>query len=211
MNTSLSIILLGPPIVGKGSLAVQLSTALNVPHIAVGKLLHERERANRDSRINDAIAKGELVSDEVVIAVVSERLAQDDCAPGFIIDGYPRTRAQAEQPAVVANANYIFLITASEELLIERARGRRVCPNGHSWNLNHLPPRDPNVCDICGEPLVARADDQPEIVHHRLARYRDEIAPIQEFYQTRIIELDGRLSPAELCQQVVARINHTND
>ena len=185
----MKLILLGAPGAGKGTQAERLCKELNIPTISTGNILRA---AIKNGTPTGMIAKsfmdaGQLVPDEVIIGIITERLAEADCAGGYILDGVPRTIAQAE---ALEKAGIIFdavvSIEISDEAIMERMSGRRVCEScGASYHVVAVPPKQEGVCDNCGGALVQRKDDAPETVKARLEVYHRETEPLKDFYAQR--------------------------
>ena len=192
----MNLILLGAPGAGKGTQAEILCRELNIPTISTGNILRA---AIKDGTPTGLEAKhfmdaGQLVPDDVIISIITERLAADDCRNGYILDGVPRTIAQAE---ALEKAGIIFdavvSIEISDETIMERMSGRRVCEScGASYHVVAVPPKQEGVCDNCGGALVQRKDDAPETVKARLEVYHRETEPLKDFYAQR-----GLLKPVE--------------
>ena len=185
----MKLILLGPPGAGKGTQAEILNKKLNIPTISTGNILRAAVKNGTPVglKAKEYMDAGKLVPDEVIIGVISERLAEDDCKPGFILDGVPRTIPQAEaleKAGIVFDA--VVSIEISDEEIVERMGGRRVCTGcGAPYHIKNLPPKVEGVCDKCGGKLEARADDKPEVVRDRLRVYHAETAPLKDFYAAR--------------------------
>ena len=183
------LILLGAPGAGKGTQAEILSKRLGIPTISTGNILREAFRNRTETGLNAKafMDQGNLVPDEVIIGIVAERLAQPDCASGFILDGVPRTIAQAEameQAGISFDA--VVAIEIPDEKIVARMGGRRVCEScGASYHIVNIPPKTEGVCDVCGGKLVQRKDDNPETVRDRLAVYHKETEPLKGFYEAR--------------------------
>ena len=192
----MNIIFLGPPGAGKGTQAQRICAALDIPQISTGDILRRaiKEQTPTGLKAKSFMDAGHLVPDEVIIGIITERLAEDDCANGYILDGVPRTIAQAEAiESAGIHFDAVVSIEISDETIMERMSGRRVCENcGASYHLVAVPPRQPGVCDSCGGKLVQRKDDAPETVKSRLAVYHKETEPLKDFYQQR-----GLLKPVE--------------
>jgi adenylate kinase len=185
----MNLILLGAPGAGKGTQAEILCKALGIPSISTGNILRA---AIKDGTPTGKMAKsyidaGKLVPDEVIIGIVSERLAQDDCKNGYILDGVPRTIAQAEAlESAGIRFDAVISLEIDEAVILRRMTGRRVCEAcGASYNVEAVPPRVEGVCDSCGGRLVQRKDDTPETVKARLEVYHAETEPLVAFYQQR--------------------------
>ena len=182
----MKIILLGAPGAGKGTQAEIISQKLGIPTISTGNILRAavKEGTPIGLQAKSYMDAGKLVPDEVIIGIIQERLAQDDCAGGFILDGVPRTIAQAE---ALEKAGIQFDAVVSIEILDEviesRMTGRRVCGScGASYHVTANPPKVENVCDECGGALTIRKDDNPETVKNRLAVFHAETEPLKDFY-----------------------------
>ena len=182
----MKLILLGPPGAGKGTQAEILSRELHIPTISTGNILRAAVKAGTPIglKAKSYMDAGKLVPDEVIIGIIQERLAEADCANGFILDGVPRTIAQAE--ALEAHGivfDHVLSLEISDEAIVERMDGRRVCGHcGTPFHLSSNPPKQAGVCDLCGGELIERDDDKPETVRARLEVYHQETEPLKEFY-----------------------------
>ena len=185
----MNLILLGAPGAGKGTQAEILCRKLGIPSISTGNILRT---AIKDGTPTGLLAKsymdkGQLVPDEVIIGIVKERLAQEDCQKGFILDGVPRTTPQAcalEEAGIRIDA--VVAIEVSEEEILRRMSGRRVCEAcGASFHVVTVPPKQEGICDNCGGKLIQRQDDMPETVRARLQVYHKQTAPLLDFYTER--------------------------
>ncbi len=179
------IVLLGAPGAGKGTAAKMLSDTLNVPHLSAGDLLRENVAGGTDLGIQAKtfMDAGGLVPDDLVIGMMRERLARDDCQTGFILDGFPRTLDQAEALSTVTGIDVVLNIVVPEDVIVKRLSGRRVCPScGAVFNVDNNPPQTNGVCDSCGGDLIQRDDDQPETIAQRFATYREKTEPLIAFY-----------------------------
>lgn len=195
MARRLNLVLLGAPGSGKGTQAERIVPAFNVPHISTGDILRA---AVRDGTVMGLEARrymdsGELVPDEVVIGIIRDRLAQPDTAPGFMLDGFPRTLEQAraldEMLAQTGRAlNVVLMIDVPEEELVQRLSGRRACRAcGKGFNVVFDPPSSEGVCDACGGDLFQRDDDDEQTVRNRLAVYRRQTEPLVGYYTDKHI------------------------
>ncbi|PZN13376.1 MAG: adenylate kinase [Bacillota bacterium] len=184
-------IFLGPPGAGKGTQAARLAERAGVPQISTGDMLRAAVRAGTPlgleaKRYMDA---GQLVPDDVTIAIVRERLAQDDCRRGFLLDGFPRTVPQAEGLAGVlaelgVGLDGVLYFDVPDEVVVERLSGRRICPECQAtYHVRFDPPREAGRCDRCGAALVQRHDDKEETVRERLAVYRRQTEPLVDYYR----------------------------
>lgn len=187
----LNIILMGPPGAGKGTHATWMSKEYNIPHISTGDMFREAMKSGSElgNKIKDIVDRGDLVSDELTCALVKERLSKPDCANGYILDGFPRTIAQAEAFKVIGNEigrapNLVINVACPDDLLIGRIVTRRVCPNcGAGYNIVNLKPKKEGICDVCGTALVQRKDDNEESFKVRLVNYYKSTAPLLDFYK----------------------------
>ena len=192
----MKLILLGAPGAGKGTQAEVLSNKLNIPTISTGNILRAamRDGTPLGVQIKACMDAGQLVPDELVIGIVVERLAQPDCANGYILDGMPRTLPQAEAlDKHGVTFDHVISIEIEDEVIEKRMSGRRVCNScGSSFHLVSRPPVKEGVCDNCGGELIQRKDDKPETVLARLATYHSETEPLKGFYDAK-----GILIPIE--------------
>ncbi len=187
----INLILLGPPGAGKGTQAQMISERYHIPQISTGDILRKAVRENTllGMRAKEFMERGELVPDEVVIGIVEERLKEPDCERGFILDGFPRTRPQAEAlQKILANIgkaiNYVINIEVEDEELIRRLSGRRTCRDcGAMYHIYFNPPKNEGICDRCGGNLYQREDDKEETIRTRLREYNRQTAPLIEYYQ----------------------------
>ncbi len=180
----LNIIFLGPPGAGKGTQAQRICAKLDIPQISTGDILRRaiREGTEIGLKAKSFIDAGQLVPDDVVIAIVDERLKEKDCEKGYILDGFPRTVPQAEALKAIARIDVVLNLDVPDEDLISRLSGRRVCPKcGATYHLNHL--NGKTDCAACGESLIQRDDDKAETVKNRLAVYHRQTAPLVTYYQ----------------------------
>jgi adenylate kinase len=195
------IILLGPPASGKGTQAAQLREALNLPHVASGDLFREnlKNETELGLKAKAYMDRGELVPDDVTIAMVMDRLGRPDCASGALLDGFPRTITQAEalDKALASKGHKISLvpsIVVPDDVLVERVSGRRLCRVcGEAYHIQFNPPRQPGVCDNDGGELYQRDDDQPETVRKRLKVYWEQTSPLIDYYRNQkiLVEVNG--------------------
>ncbi len=183
----MKIIMLGAPGAGKGTQAEKVAQALHVPTISTGFIIRQAIAAQTElgKTAKDFIDKGQLVPDDVVIQILFERIAQDDCKNGFVLDGFPRTIPQA-QALVDAGVHIdkVLSIEVSDEKILERLSGRRECANcGKTYHMVYNKPQTEGKCDSCGGKLICRADDNPETIKSRLAVYHKQTEPLIQFYK----------------------------
>ena len=183
------LILLGAPGAGKGTQAEILSRELGIPTISTGNILRAaiREGTAVGLKAKALIDAGKLVDDETIMGIVSERLAKDDCAQGYILDGVPRTIPQAEaMEAMGIEIDAALSIEIADETIVERMSGRRTCKNcSQTFHVVYNPPKQEGVCDFCGGELTIRKDDAPETVRARLDTFHRETEPLLAFYERR--------------------------
>ncbi|NLF35514.1 MAG: adenylate kinase [Clostridiales bacterium] len=198
----MKLILLGPPGAGKGTQAEILSKKFNIPTISTGNILREavKNRTPVGLKAKEYMDAGQLVPDDVIIGITTERLGREDCADGFILDGMPRTIPQAEalEKAGIVFDHVISLEISDEEIVV-RMQGRRVCTAcGTPFHVVSQPPKQEGVCDVCGGVLEQRSDDKPEVVGARLKVYHDETAPLLDFYGARglLVPVANQRTPA---------------
>ena len=204
----MKLVFLGPPGAGKGTQAARLSEALNVPAISTGHIIRQAmaERTPVGKIAEDYIKKGTLLPDDVVMALVAERLKGDDCQEGYILDGFPRTLVQAQiMDETDILVDRVIDIEVSDEAIVKRMAGRRVCNQcGAAFHTKFNPPKTADVCDICGEALSVRADDAPEVVLKRLVVYHEQTEPLKSYYekQNKLVKIDGEGSVDEIFCQI---------
>ena len=185
----MKLILLGAPGAGKGTQAEILAKELQIPTISTGNILRAAIKNGTPTglKAKAAMDAGQLVSDEIIIAIITERLQESDCANGYILDGVPRTIAQAEAMEKAGiQFDAVVSLEIADETIVSRMSGRRVCEScGSSYHIVAVPPKQEGVCDNCGGKLVQRKDDAPETVLSRLAVYHKETEPLKDFYAER--------------------------
>lgn len=192
----MNIIFLGAPGAGKGTQAEKVSEKLAIPTVSTGNIIREALRSGTEMglKAKSFIEAGKLVPDEVVIGIIKDRLAEDDCKGGFILDGFPRTIPQAEAlDAMGIVIDKVIDIEVPDEKIAARMSGRRVCPAcGASYHLEYKKPAKDGVCNLCSAELVQRKDDAPETVLERLKVYHEETEPLKDYYaktgKLRIVE-----------------------
>ena len=213
-----NIILMGPPGAGKGTLAKQLMSALNLAHISTGDMFRDAIKAGTPlgKLAKSYIDDGHLVPDEVTIGLVKERLSQDDCAKGFLLDGFPRTLPQAEalkelSKEIKRPIEVVVNLDCDNAELIRRISGRRVCKQcGAPYHVVTLKPKVEGVCDICGGPLYQRADDNEEALKVRLEHYVQDTKPLLDFYANEglLKSFDSLVGKEQLFDQVSKYLNN---
>lgn len=209
MNTA--IILFGPPGSGKGTQAKLMRACWKIPHISTGDMLRERIEQGSGTGVAAAVKSGGLVCDDVVNRMVAERLAAPDTRDGFILDGYPRTQAQAEYLSKTLEqrgiAEVVIHLVVDYNKVIARLTGRRQCPLcGTAYNVHSRPPRQPGICDLDGTPLVERDDDSEAVIRERLEAYEKQTSPVLGYFREqgrRLYEIEaGDLGPEALFERI---------
>ena len=198
----MKIIMLGAPGAGKGTQAKKIADLCKVPHISTGDIFRANIKQGTElgKKAKTYMDAGELVPDELVCDLVVDRIQQDDCTEGFILDGFPRTIPQAEALTNALNAieqkmEYALNIDVPDENIIRRMAGRRACVGcGATYHVEFNPPKVTDVCDVCGEELVLRDDDKPETVKNRLNVYHEQTKPLIDYYETGYCTYNRRYS-----------------
>jgi len=230
METSQNIgpvVLLGPPGAGKGTQAKRIAEHYGIPQISTGDIL--RDNIKRGTELGEqakaVMARGELVSDDLVCDMVASRLRDADCECGFILDGFPRTARQAGwldgffESKIFDNSTgdkclpIVVRIDVDYNQLVQRLTGRRTClADGHIYNVYFQPPRVPDVCDVDGSKLVIRSDDREEVIRERLKAYDLQTRPVAEYYEQkgRLVAVNGDLPVGEVTGQIFWVIEHRN-
>ena len=196
----MNLILLGAPGAGKGTQAEMLMQQLNIPSISTGNMLREAIKNGTDlgKQAKQFMDVGALVPDELILGIVAERTAQPDCQNGFILDGVPRTLAQAKALDEMGIAlDHVVSLEIDDAVIEGRMTGRRVCPKcGASYHITTNPPKKDNTCDQCGEGLIIRKDDAPETVRNRLKVYHESTEVLKDYYaaQNKLRKIEGNQS-----------------
>lgn len=196
------VIMLGPQGAGKGTQAQRLSAVLGLPHISTGDLFRAQKNSSSElgEKVRGYLDSGNLVPDEITIEMLFERAAADDCAAGYLLDGFPRTHAQAEALAErLSDEDEVTALNLAidDEVIVARVSGRLVCDSGHVFHVDVAPPATEGVCDQCGKELFRRNDDQPEVVKQRLTVYHTQTKPLIDYYtkQGVLRSVNGDQSP----------------
>lgn len=189
------IILLGAPGAGKGTQAQYITEQLNIPQISTGDMLRAAVKAKTDlgKQVEQVMASGQLVTDEIIVALVKDRIQQPDCANGFLFDGFPRTIPQAEAlVSAQVPIDVVLEIDVPDDEIVKRLSGRRVhLDSGRVYHVEFNPPQEPGTDDVTGEPLIQREDDKEATVRERLAVYHEQTKPLVDFYAQREAEGTG--------------------
>lgn len=205
-----NIVLIGPQGSGKGTQAAMIKKAFNIPHISTGDMFRENIKGGTElgKKAKALIDQGILVPDAITNAMVKDRLARDDCKNGFLLDGFPRTIAQAKALDKFAKINMVFEVHIDDTLAIKRLSNRRQCKKcGAIYGID-VPPAVAGICDKCGSDLYQRDDDKPEAIKKRLATYKKETTPILSHYKEKsvLIKVDGSKSLMEVFQEIKEKI-----
>ena len=202
----MNFIFLGPPGAGKGSLAVKVAEDYKIPHISTGDIFRANIKAQTPLgvKVKAIIDSGSLVSDDLTFELVKDRLAQDDCKNGFILDGFPRTIPQADLLAGLVPDTAVVNFQIKDEIVIKRLSTRRVCKAcGANYNVLTLPPKKEGVCDKCGGEIIQRDDDKQESILHRMDVYREQTEPLIKYYteKGKIQNFDASIETSELLEE----------
>ena len=215
----MKIITLGAPGSGKGTQAEIIAQKLSIVKVSTGDILRDeiRQASQLGLQVKDIMASGGLVSDDLIIQIVKKRINQQDCQNGFILDGFPRTLAQAHSLTYAKiKFNYIIEITISNELIIKRITGRRIHKSsGRTYNIEFNPPKKPGFDDITGEPLIQREDDTKQVVMQRLREYDKKTAPLINYYKDisdlndncQYLTIDGSQDLEQVSLSIMQKIN----
>lgn len=207
----MKLILLGAPGAGKGSQATKIAAEYKIAHISTGDALRANIANGTELGKNakSFIDKGQLVPDEVVVGIVADRIKQDDCKNGFLLDGFPRTIAQAEALAKLTDIDYVINLVVDFEAVKQRIGGRRMCGCGESY---HISTYSSEFCAKCGGKLYQRADDNEATIANRLEVYSTQTAPLVEFYQKlgKLVDVDGNKSISALFEDIKSILNGNN-
>ncbi len=209
------IILLGPPGCGKGTQADIICKNFDIPHISTGDILRNNVKRGTDIGLaaKEYMDSGRLVPDKVIISMMEDRFLEDDCINGFLLDGFPRTIAQAEAldcllDQMEISLDHIINIDVPDEDIINRISKRMSCLNcGEVYNLMYKKPKKDMVCDSCGSKLHQRDDDKEEVIRNRLDVYRKQTAPLIEYYKNKIKNVDGKKNIAEVTKEILKILN----
>jgi adenylate kinase len=219
-----AIILFGPPGAGKGTQAKLIAERYHVPQISTGDILRDnvRRQTALGIKAKQVMDRGELVSDALVCEMVVDRLAAPDCENGYILDGFPRTVAQAEwldehlarqvfDNTRCCGAPIVVQFLVEYNILLQRLTGRRTCPTcGRIYNVHFQPPKSAGVCDVDGSQLVTRKDDREDVIAERLKAYDQQTLPLAEYYRARgrLVQINGDQAPEQVTEGALAAIQH---
>ena len=210
----MKIVMLGAPGAGKGTQAIKIADKYDIPHISTGDIFRANIKGGTElgQKAKSYIDKGELVPDEVTIGMLLDRIAQDDCKNGYVLDGFPLTIPQAESLTEALKSqgdriDFALNIDVPDEAIIKRMSGRRACPKcGATYHIVYAAPKTENICDKCGTELIIRSDDKPETVKDRLNVYHQQTEPLIAYYKTAGVlrEVDGTQELPKVFEDVVA-------
>ncbi len=205
------LMMLGPPGAGKGTIAKKLVSKYDIPQLSTGDLLRAAvaEKTELGTKAKTYMDAGDLVPDDIVIGLIEERLKQNDCQKGFILDGFPRTTAQAEALSQKTELQAVINLKVSDEEVVSRLSGRRTCKEcGAIYHIKNIPPKVEGKCDRCGGALFQRDDDQEEAIKNRLATYRKQTFPLIEYYEKKGVlhNINGEAGVDNVTQEAIGII-----
>ena len=213
----MKIIMLGAPGAGKGTQAKMIADKYGIPHISTGDIFRAniKNGTQLGMEAKQYMDKGLLVPDELTVKILLDRVAQDDCKNGYVLDGFPRTIPQAEvlDKALTElgdKIDYAINVDVPDENIVRRMGGRRACLScGATYHIEHIPPKTEGICDTCGQELVLRDDDKPETVQNRLNVYHEQTQPLIEFYKAKDVlkTVDGTMDMKDVFAAIVAILN----
>ena len=203
----MKLIFLGPPGAGKGTLAGLVSKEHGIPQISTGDMFREaiKKETALGKQVKEILGRGDLVTDDLTVSLVKERLSQDDAKKGYILDGFPRTIPQAEALGKFQSLDAVVNFAIDDELVVQRLSGREICKNcGAIYHVKNMPSKVKGVCDKCGGPLYTRPDDSLESITNRLDVYRKQTEPLIEFYRKKNLlkDIDSSKSPEDTHRQI---------
>jgi adenylate kinase len=214
-SEKLNLVLLGPPGSGKGTQGEKLQKELDLPYWATGDILRAavKDQTELGLKAKEFMDRGDLVTDELIIGMISERIDSPEADGGFILDGFPRTLPQADAlgealERLGRELTAVLLIDVSDEEVVRRLSGRRVSPAGRVYHVEFNPPKVEGVCDVDGSKLEIRDDDRPEVIRHRLEQYHEKTEPLVAYYEERgkLRRIDGDRPPSEVTEAIRAAL-----
>jgi len=210
----MKIIMLGAPGAGKGTQAKMIAEKYSIPHVSTGDIFRANIKNGTElgKQAKEYMDAGKLVPDELTVKILLDRVAQDDCKDGYVLDGFPRTIPQAEVLEDALNKlgdkiDYAINVDVPDENIVRRMSGRRACLKcGATYHIEHIPPKQEGICDTCGSELVLRDDDKPETVLNRLKVYHEQTQPLIDFYNERNVlkSVDGTRDMKEVFDAIIA-------
>lgn len=212
----MKLVLLGAPGAGKGTQATQLAKEFDIPAISTGLIIRNAiaDKTQVGIEAKGFIDRGELVPDSIVIEMVQERLKEDDCKNGYILDGFPRTVSQAEiMSELPIEVDIVLEICVDTSIIIDRLTGRRECKQcGATYHITDHPPKQKGICDVCGNEISKRADDVPEIIQNRILVYKEQTELLKHYYAEKglLVSVDGKNKVADTTEVVLRAIRERN-
>ncbi|MCR5254663.1 MAG: adenylate kinase [Acetatifactor sp.] len=210
----MKIIMLGAPGAGKGTQAKMIAEKYSIPHVSTGDIFRANIKGGTElgMEAKKYMDQGLLVPDELTVKILLDRVAQDDCKNGYVLDGFPRTIPQAEVldkalSELGEKVDFAINVDVPDENIVKRMGGRRACVKcGATYHIEHVPPKKEGICDVCGEKLILRDDDKPETVLNRLKVYHDQTQPLIDFYTKKGVlkTVDGTVSTSDVFASIVA-------
>ncbi|HCL55894.1 MAG TPA: adenylate kinase [Spirochaetia bacterium] len=204
------IFLMGPQGAGKGTVAAVIKDKLKIPHISMGDIFRETVKSNSPlgNKLKEIMEKGELVPIEITAQMLKERLNQEDCKNGYLLDGYPRNLEQAEILDNIHSVDKVLVIEVDKKISLERLTNRRQCRKcGAIFNIKTMPTKKDKVCDACGGELYQREDDKEEAIVKRLEIYDIETTPLIERYKSKVVKINGTLPVDKVAEVILNSIN----
>ncbi len=208
----MKLIFLGPPGAGKGTIASRLTDIMDIPQISTGDMFRAaiKNQTELGRQVKTILDSGGLVPDEVTVNIVKERLSEDDCSNGFILDGFPRTIPQAEALSVIEKIDAAVNFVVTDELVIKRLTGRRICPKCKEiYHIETLKPKQDGLCDNDGTQLIQREDDSRDSIVHRLDVYKKQTEPLIAFYRSKnlLVDLDAEGGVPKIMKEIKEKLN----
>lgn len=208
----MKLVVFGPPSAGKGTQAQKLSAKYGLPQVSTGDLLRKAvaDKTPLGVKVKSYLDQGRLGPDDLIVKLIKERVSKPDCRNGYLLDGFPRTMGQAKELDKMTNVDLVLNIVVDMEVLVERAVGRRSCPNcGAVYHVKFNPPTNAGICEKCGSSLVQRDDDKEETVRNRLKVYQEQTAPLIEHYRKKgkLVDIDGSAGIDAVFSQMVKAVS----
>ena len=208
----MKLVVFGPPSAGKGTQAQKLSAKYGLPQVSTGDLLRKAvaDKTPLGVKVKSYLDQGRLGPDDLIVKLIKERVSKPDCRNGYLLDGFPRTMGQAKELDKMTNVDLVLNIVVDMEVLVERAVGRRSCPNcGAVYHVKFNPPTNAGTCEKCGSGLVQRDDDKEETIRNRLKVYQEQTAPLIEHYRKKgkLVDIDGSAGIDAVFSQMVKAVS----
>lgn len=203
----MNLVFLGPPGAGKGTVAQKIAGHFAIPHVSTGDLFRGEIKAQSElgRKVESILKSGELVPDDLTIDLVKKRLSEKDATKGFILDGFPRTTAQADRLLEITSIDYAINFVIPDKTVIQRLSGRRTCKNcGNMHHIQFMPPKKEGMCDVCGGTLITREDDRPEAIANRLQVYQKQTQPLIAYFKDKnlLVDIDAKPAPEAVLEMV---------